>query len=244
VTRSGKLGTILAEGSARAALLWGKGADECLITCKNEEAPAHMPQAKRSLALIYAVNPFGADHQSSEHDWMYEKGMASELYLGRLATMGLTEAQEPMSLGEGKVKFAYLGQAFYSMMDSLTLCQFVYGPAWCLFGPVETVMMVKAVTGWDVTIDELIQVGLRRINLMRTFNAREGFTRKDDSLPKKFFKPLGGLGPTAGIAVGKKEFEEALNMYYQMQGWTQDGVPTYDSLKKSKLEWASEYLPE
>jgi aldehyde:ferredoxin oxidoreductase len=157
--------------------------------------------------------------------------------------LGLTEAQEPMSLGAGKVKFAYLGQAFYSMMDSLTLCQFVYGPAWCLFGPVETAMMVKAVTGWDVSIDELIQVGIRRINLMRTFNAREGFTRKDDTLPKKFFKPLGGTGPTSGLAVGKQEFEDALNMYYEMHGWTEDGVPTAYSLEKSSLEWAAEYLP-
>jgi aldehyde:ferredoxin oxidoreductase len=148
-----------------------------------------------------------------------------------------------MSLGEEKVKFAYLGQAFYSMMDSLDLCQFVYGPAWCLFGPVETVSMIKAVTGWDVTIEELIQVGIRRINLMRTFNAREGFTRKDDTLPKKFFKPLGGTGPTSGIAVGKQEFEDALNMYYGLHRWTNDGVPTSDALKKSGIDWAVEYLP-
>jgi aldehyde:ferredoxin oxidoreductase len=243
VTKTGKLGTILAEGSARAAQIWGHGADEFLVTCKNEEFPAHMPQAKRSLALIYAVNPFGADHQSSEHDWMYEKGIASDLYLGRLATMGLTEAQEPMSLGSGKVKFAYLGQAFYSMMDALDLCQFVYGPAWCLFGPVETTAMVKAVTGWNVTIEELIQVGLRRINLMRTFNAREGFSRKEDNLPKKIFKPLGGTGPTGGIVIGREEFENALTLYYQMHGWTDNGVPTLDSLKKSGIEWAAEYLP-
>lgn len=243
VTKNGKLGIILAEGSARAAQVWGKGTDECLVTCKNEESPAHMPQAKRSLALIYAVNPFGADHQSSEHDWMYEKGLASDLYLTRLAAMGLTESQEPMSLGEGKVRFAYLGQAFYSMMDTLDLCQFVYGPAWSLFGPVETAAMVKAVTGWDVTIEELIQVGIRRINLMRTYNAREGFTRKDDILPEKFFKPLGGTGPTAGIAVGREEFEAALTMYYQMHGWTMEGVPTNDALKKSGIEWAAEYLP-
>ena len=174
---------------------------------------------------------------------MYEKGMASDLYLGRLATMGLTEAQEPMSLGEGKIKFAYLGQAFYSMMDALTLCQFVYGPAWCLFGPVETADMVKAVTGWDVTIEELIQVGIRRINLMRTFNAREGFTRKEDSLPKKFFKPLGGTGPTKGIAVGREEFENALDLYYRMHAWTMDGIPTGEALRRSDIFWAAEYLP-
>ncbi len=243
VTRSGRLGPELAEGSARAAKVWGKGADECLITVKNQESPAHMPQAKRSLALIYAVNAFGADHQSSEHDWMYEKGMASDLYLGRLATIGLNDPPEPMSLGDEKIKFAYLGQAFYSMMDALTLCQFVYGPAWSLFGPVETAEMIRAVTGWDVSIDELIQVGIRRINLMRTFNAREGFTREQDALPKKFFKPLGGSGPTAGIAVGKEEFEHALDRYYQLHGWTEDGVPTAEALQRSGIAWAADLLP-
>lgn len=243
VTRSGPLGTVLAEGSARAAKVWGKGADECLITFKNEEAPAHMPQAKRSLALIYAVNNFGADHQSSEHDWNYEKGSASDLYLGRLAALGLEEAQEPMSLGPAKVRFAYLTQAFYSMMDSLELCQFVYGPAWCLYGPVETVEMVKAVTGWDVTVDELLEVGLRRINMMRTFNAREGFTRAEDAMPAKFFKPLQGTGPTAGIAIDKKEFEAALDEYYKLAGWTKDGIPTTAALKKLDIGWAANYLP-
>ena len=66
---------LLGQGSERAAKVWGNGADECLITVKGAEAPAHMPQAKRSLALIYAVNPFGADHQSSEHDPYYEEGV-------------------------------------------------------------------------------------------------------------------------------------------------------------------------
>jgi aldehyde:ferredoxin oxidoreductase len=103
--------------------------------------------------------------------------------------------------------------------------------------------MVNAVTGWDVTIEELIQVGLRRINLMRTFNAREGFTRKDDTLPAKFFKPLAGTGPTAGIAVGRQEFENALDMYYKMHGWTSDGLPTSDALIKTGVGWAAKYLP-
>lgn len=242
VTKSGKLGSVLAEGSARAAKVWGNGAEECLITVKNEEAPAHMPQAKRSLAIIYAVNPFGADHQSSEHDWMYEQGMASDLYLERLGLMGLTNPPEPLSLDEEKVKFAYLGQAFYSMMDTLDMCQFVWGPAWSLFGPAETVEMVKDITGWDVTLDELINLGLRRINLMRAFNAREGFDRKDDTLPKKFFKPLQGSGPTAGIALDIKEFETALDRYYQFMGWTKNGLPTYAKLKELGIEWVSDYI--
>ncbi len=44
VTKSGKIGPILAEGSARAAALWKKGADECLITVKNGK---HLPICRR-----------------------------------------------------------------------------------------------------------------------------------------------------------------------------------------------------
>lgn len=244
VANDGPLGKVLSQGSARAAAAWGNGAEECLITVKNHEAPAHMPQAKRSLALIYAVNPFGADHQSSEHDWMYENGMATDLYLGRLALLGLKDPQEQMSLGAEKVRFAYLTEVFYSLMDTLELCQFVWGPAWTLYGPQEMVALVRAVTGWDVTLDELMIVGARRLNLMRTFNAREGFTRKDDTLPKKFFKPLSGSGPTAGVAITQAELDAALDEYYQLAGWTNDGIPTAATLEKLDIEWAAEYLAD
>lgn len=239
VTGSSDFGRLLGQGSERAAKAIGKGADECLITVKGAEAPAHMPQAKRSLALIYAVNPFGADHQSSEHDWMYETGIASDLYLERLALLGLTEPQEPLSLGAEKVKFAYLGEAFYSMLDSVELCQFVWGPGWTLYGPKETAEMVNAVTGWDVTVDELVRVGERRLNLMRVFNAREGFDRAQDKLPKKFFNALQGEGPTAGIAITHEEVEFALDEYYRLAGWTKDGRPTKAQLEKLDLAWAS-----
>lgn len=237
VNNSGPLGTVLSQGSERAAKVWGNGADECLITVKGAEAPAHMPQAKRSLGLIYAVNPFGADHQSSEHDWMIEEGQASDLYMGRLALMGMPDKLPALSLGPEKVKFAYLTEVFYSMMDTVELCQFVWGPAWTLYGPQETVDMVKAVTGWDVTLDELMAVGMRRLNMMRAFNAREGFDRKQDKLPKKFFKALKGTGPTAGIALTHEEFESALDEYYRLAGWTPDGVPTPQTLKKLELGW-------
>jgi aldehyde:ferredoxin oxidoreductase len=239
VTNSGPLGKVLSQGSERAAKVWGKGADDCLITVKGAEAPAHMPQAKRSLALIYAVNPFGADHQSSEHDWMIEEGMATDLYMNRLALMGMPDKLPDMSLGPAKVKFAYLTEVFYSMLDTLVLCQFVWGPAWTLYGPQETADMVKAVTGWDVTIDELMQVGARRLNLMRMFNAREGFDRKQDKLPKKFFKALKGTGPTAGIALSHEEFESALDEYYRLAGWTPDGIPTSPTLEKLGIGWAA-----
>ncbi|HJS20838.1 MAG TPA: aldehyde ferredoxin oxidoreductase family protein [Anaerolineales bacterium] len=242
VKAEGPLGEVLSQGSERAAMIWGNGADECLVTVKGAEAPAHMPQAKRSLGLIYAVNPFGADHQSSEHDPYYEEGVA-DLNLNRLKMIGLGEPQPGLSLTPEKIRYAYLTQVFYSMLDSLELCQFVYGPAWTLYGPAETVEMIRAVTGWDITLDELMAVGERRLNLFRTFNAREGLGRKDDKLPKKFFKQLTGTGPTAGIALSHEEIDSAIDYYYQLAGFTTDGVPTAERLKKLDIEWAAEYLP-
>jgi aldehyde:ferredoxin oxidoreductase len=242
VNREGPLGEILSQGSERAARVWGNGADECLITVKGAEAPAHMPQAKRSLGLIYAVNPFGADHQSSEHDPYYEEGVA-DLNLDRLKLIGLGEPQPGLSLTPEKVRFAYLTEVFYSMLDSVELCQFVFGPAWTLYGPAETVEMIRAVTGWDITVDELMEVGKRRLNLFRTFNAREGLDRNADKLPKKFFKQLQGEGPTAGIALTHEEVESAIDEYYKLAGWTANGIPTRETLQKHDIEWAAEYLP-
>lgn len=226
VENRGPLGKVLSQGSARAAKIWGPATEACLITVKGQEAPAHMPQAKKSLSVIYAVNPFGADHQSSEHDWMYEDGVASPLYLGRLAELDLKDPCEPGSLGPEKVRFAAYTHIFYSILDTLELCQFVWGPAWTLYGPTETVELVRAVTGWQVSLFELMKVGERRLNMLRYFNAREGLTRKEDALPKKFFQPLQGEGPTAGVAIDPAEFETALDTYYQLMGWTPDGVPT------------------
>jgi aldehyde:ferredoxin oxidoreductase len=242
VSASGRLGEVLSQGSARAAKKWGPAAEDCLITVKSEEAPAHMPQAKKSLALIYAVNPFGADHQSSEHDPMYEED-TSELYLTRLAELDLSNPPPAGSLGAEKVRFAAYTHIFYSILDSLELCQFVWGPAWTLYGPSEIVELVRSVTGWNVSLFELMKVGQRRLNLMRVYNAREGFDRKDDVLPKKFFKPLHGVGPTAGVAIDREEFENALDLYYQLNGWDQNGLPTAATLVDLDISWAAEFLP-
>lgn len=236
VNRSTPLGVLLSTGSARAAKVWGKEAEDCLITVKNQESPAHMPQVKKSLALIYAVNAFGADHQSSEHDWMYEAG-AAELYLERLKLLGLNDAPPEGDFGPEKVKFATLTHIFYSLLDTLTLCQFVFGPAWTLYGPTETLDLVNAATGWDVTMDELLRVGERRIQMFRVFNVREGFSRKDDKLPEKFFKPLVGVGPSAGVAVDRDLLEKAIDQHYESLKWTKEGIPTAERLKELDLGW-------
>ena len=233
------LGEVLADGSARAAVHIGGNAADYLITVKGAEAPAHMPQAKKTLGLIYAVNPFGTDHQSHEHDPNYEEG-ANPLYLQRLATLGLTKPQAPGSMNDEKVRYAYLTQLFFSGLDSYNLCQFVWGPSWELYGPEDTVAMLRAATGWDVTLDEYMKVGERRLNMMRAFNAREGVDRTADQLPAKFLRPLRGTGPTAGVALDAQEIEHYKDLYYKMAGWAvQSGTPGKGKLASLGLGWVS-----
>lgn len=231
-------GNVLAEGSARAAEKLGRG-QEFLITSKGQEAPAHMPQVKRSLGLIYAVNPFGADHESSDHDPSYEA--AFKYFKNRLAMLDLTQPQPARSLGPEKVKFARKTQHFYSMLDSLNLCQFACGPSWQLYGPEEIVKMLQAITGWEVSVEELLTVGERRLNMMRAFNAREGIDRNQDTLTEKFFRKALTGGPSDGWKVDKGEWEAARDEYYRQSGWdVKNGVPTRQTLERLGLGWLAD----
>lgn len=229
-------GDLLGEGSARAAERIGNGAEDLVVTVKKQELPAHMPQVKRSLALIYAVNPFGADHMSHEHDPSYED------YPDRMAELGLMDPQPDKSLNSEKVRYALYTQYLFSFLDSGNLCQFVYGPAWQLYGPSQIVDTVRAITGWNVSLWELMKVGERRLNLMRAFNAREGMDRKDDTLPKKLTKALVG-GKSDGVFVTEEELETAKDVYYAMAGWNvATGTPTQPRLEELGLAWVADEL--
>ena len=235
------LGDILAEGSARAADIIGRGTAEYLITSRKQELPAHMPQFKKSVGLIYAVNPFGADHQSSEHDPAYEGETLP--YADRLAALGLTEPQLLYSLTPEKINFALKTQYFYSATDSVNVCQFVFGPAWQLYGPQELVEMIHTITGWDVSMAELLEVGERRVNLLRAFNARDGMGRAEDKLPEKMFKKALKNGPTAGTKLNRHEFEAALDEYFRQSEWdVKTGIPTRHKLEQLDLAWVADQL--
>jgi len=240
VKREG-LGNILAEGTARAAQKIGRGAQDYLSVGKGQETPAHMPQHKRGLGILYAVNPFGADHMSAEHDPTYEQGNADERDKERLAEIGITDLPRIGELTPGKAHIVFRTQQSFSAMDSFSLCMFIWGIGFPMYGPGEVVEMLQAATGWDIEIDEFLKVGERRINMMRVFNAREGFTRDDDRLSEKFFRPLQGEGPNVGVHMQKDHFESIKDEYYRAAGWdVKTGNPTSEGLQALGLGWLTE----
>ncbi len=234
LTRQG-IGDLLAEGAARAARSIGPEAEELLAEAKKQDIPAHMPQIKRSLGVIYAVNAFGADHNSSAHDPSYRPGLKKER-LDRLAYIGLTNPQPVNVLNDEKIRFALRTQYFYSAMDTLNVCQFVFGVGSQPFGPKDLVDFARATTGWDVTVEELMKLGARRVDMMRVFNIRHGVGPEEDKLSHRMFKALTG-GPTDGMKLDEEEISRAVKRYYEMAGWDEDGVPRLETLRKIGLDW-------
>ncbi|MCK5861072.1 MAG: aldehyde ferredoxin oxidoreductase C-terminal domain-containing protein, partial [Candidatus Hydrogenedentes bacterium] len=209
VSRQG-VGDILAEGFQKSIAHFGEKTAPFAIHCKGQGLPAHMAQFKPSQAVMYAAVPIGGDHMSCEHDWLAGGG---ELLHG----LSVTGSPTPASADLPKVRMIVYGQYLYSLLDSLTLCMFCWGPG-NLYTYDELVELVRFTTGWDCTFWELMKAGERKVTMMRQINARRGFSSKDDTLPKRLYEPL-AEGPSKGMHVDPDTFPELLEQYYGVMGW-------------------------
>lgn len=225
-------GDILADGMSSAAEKFGKGADRFAMHVKGMPLPFHEPRGKTGVGLGYAVSPTGPDHMEIPHDpfWATEAGIAL------LRPLGILEPVDVFDLGPKKVRlFIYL-QQYWDLLNSLGICMFTAKP----MGPHtinEIVDYVKAVTGWETSLFDLLKVGERHANMARIFNLREGFTSKDDTLPGRLFNPMEG-GTLKGKKIDKEQFSKAIETYYQMMGWDPEtGVPKKEKLAELDLDW-------
>jgi len=86
-------------------------------------------------------------------------------------------------------------------------------------------------------VENLTEIAERQVTLKRLFNAREGITKKDDSLPERFTKDPMPEGPGKGQTV---DLEPMLRDYYTLRGWDlETGLPTDKTLKRLSLEWTN-----
>jgi aldehyde:ferredoxin oxidoreductase len=234
------IGNLLAEGVMRAAEKIGPGAQHYALHVKGQEFPMHEPRGKRSLAIAYATSPTGADHMEAPHDPFYESfdpGGGNPL-----TPLGLIEPVDRLDLGPKKVKAFFYTQQVWSLYNAVGMCDFVGVPINDL-GLKQLVDYVRAVTGWDTSLWELLKVSERSGILTRAFNIMQGFTPADDTLPDRMFEPLEN-GPLQGEKLDRDEFQRALKLYYQMAGWDPDtGFPTEAKLAELDLAWANDYRP-
>lgn len=194
----------------------------------------HEPRGKRSLALAYATSATGADHMEAPHDPFFES--FDPQGLSALSSLGLIEPVDRLDMGPKKVKAYYYTQLVWTLYDTVGMCDFVGEP-------INDLMIdklgeyVSAVTGWNMSVWEMLKVSERTNMLKRAFNIREGFTPDDDTLPDRMFEPL-EAGALKGVAINRHEFDDMRNLYYDMTGWDrQSGYPTKAKLMELDLEW-------
>ncbi len=236
IARREGIGNLLAEGSRRAAEVIGGDARYFAIEVKGQELPMHDPRGKVGVGLGYAVSETGADHLTAFHDPMLANPESAG-FKGALP-LGIRESLAPRDLSRKKVAAYALLENWSSLERAVGLCYF--GPAPRSFISVgEVVDVVRAATGWDVTVEELLQTGERATNLARIFNVREGFSRAEDTLPPRLFEPLEG-GALAGVTYPRDDFARALTDLYEIKGWDpQTTMPTRERLAALGIEWAA-----
>ena len=213
-------GDILAEGSLGAARLIGKGAEAYAMQSKGLELAGYEPRGLKATGFGYATSNIGGSHGNGSLAFQ-EWGMPVPRAVDRF-----TE--------EGKADIVIHNQNG-SALEVGIVCAFAFGCGdW--FGRLFPRMLVAA-TGIEEFGDwgYLRKAGERIVNLDRAFNARDGFDRRHDTLPRRFqTEPLHtGAAPGEGQMV--RSLDRFLDEYYKLRNWTETGIPTREKLEELGL---------
>lgn len=226
------LGDLLAKGTKKASEIIGKGSEEFSMHVKGMEIPMHEPRLKQGQALHFSINAIGADHSSGSHDTLFEQ---EGRHLDSWRRVDYAEPVVPTELSPRKARFLYQTGWFRAIGNIIGLCNFVP------YAPEEVQDAVEAVTGWPMSIHRLMKTTERSMTLSRIFNLREGFTKYDDKLPKRFETGL-KEGFVKGVVINPEKLEEAQKAYYHMLGWNEEGIPTTARLAELDIEWAQKHI--
>lgn len=174
---------------------------------KGLELPGYDPRGVFGMALAYATSNRGGCHLRA--------------YMIAPEILGKPIKVEPRTF-LGKAELVQAFQNATAALDSLVLCLFTS----LSISEVEFAKLLSAATGVDYSMDEFYKCGERIWNLERLFNIKAGFSRKDDTLPERFFE---------GGGINREEFEKAQDEYYNFRGWDESGVPAREKLDELGL---------
>ena len=182
------------------------GHPELSMTVKGQEFAGYDSRALQGMGLGYATSSRGACHM--KHD-VFGPDMEDQT-------------------GEGKALPCKKSQDKISIIDSTGLCWFTLS-GWKI---TDFQQQIDAACEGDWTVERLYETGERIWNLERQFNIAAGLTSEDDSLPPRLLNEPA----KSGMAKGKvSDLDKMLPEYYELRGWTADGVPTKETLERLGL---------
>lgn len=222
IARRDGIGQLLADGMREAVQQIGPEAEAFAVHVKGLEVPYHDPRAFVDMAANYATAVRGACHLESLAYWM-GYGVRFDVY----GWYNPEDYDPHDSTGKGRVTVDF--QNYMAVYNPLGVCKFI---AKGKVEPQHIADLVNAALGWDWTADDLLRTGERLLNLKRLINLRLGITRADDTLPQRL---LAEPRPSGGAEGVLPDLESMLEEYYDLRGWTPDGVPLPERLASLEL---------
>ncbi len=202
IARGTGIGPQLAEGSRRLAHLIGHDAIDFAPQVKGLEIPGYDPRGLQTMALGFAVGTRGADHNRSG---AYE--------------VDFSTAVDRRNVGVEAARLAIETEDRAALMDSLILCKFLRGVFLDFFA--ESAEMLRLVTGWDVTAEELRETARRIVTAKKHFNILAGWTPAEDTLPPRLLRQPIPEDPQSQLS--PERLRSLVHAYNTARGWTPDG---------------------
>jgi aldehyde:ferredoxin oxidoreductase len=215
--REAGLGDLLAEGTRRAAARIGGDSGDFAPHVKGLELPGYEPRTLQTMALGFVVGSRGADHNRSGAYEIDFSSAADRLHGSPAAAALAVETEDRAAL-----------------FDSLILCKFLRGVFTDFHD--EAAQLLRSVTGWDVTSDELRETARRIVTAKKLYNVREGWTAAEDTLPKRFLSEGLSTGGETSALLPRERLEAMIRAYYAARGWGYNGQVPEALVKKLSLD--------
>ncbi|OGN99060.1 MAG: hypothetical protein A2Y89_05460 [Chloroflexi bacterium RBG_13_51_18] len=215
-------GDILADGVKKAAEKIGKGAEKYAIHIGGQEYPAHDSRGGLMFGIGYGANPTPGRHTQGGE--------------GPLPAGALPEYNFQSLKGRGKPHKRGVGitQAY----NAAGICMIVIGDAYVHIN--DLVEAFRTITGWDITLDELVKTGARIETMKQAFNVREGIKTPWKHHDRMLGKPPKKVGPRAGATLDEAELAKE---YYEEMGWDpKTGRPSKKALMDLGLDDVAKVL--
>ncbi len=212
------VGDELAEGDYRLAMKYRD--PEAFVGSRGQGVPAYDPRGLKGFALAYYTSNRGGDHL--------------EAYTPTWEVFGVPEKVDPLDDSqsgiEKQARIVKWNQDLFAVVDSSVFCKFEN-----LMPNINTesdiAALYNAAFGWDLSSEDVLEIGERIFNVERLFHVKEGKWIRDE-LPNRMRQPI-PEGPAKGHSASKM-FDEGIKVYYKLRGWS-DGKPTPDTLKRLGL---------
>ena len=217
------LGDILADGTRKAAQRIGEGTEYYAMHVKGLEMPGYDVRGSYAQGLNYATSYTGADHN---------RGFCSQELFGTVepwpAERMTTERQGQLTKWNQDLRCA--------VSDCAITCGFIFD----VIAPVDEganmAQVLSSLTGLSIDASEMMRIGERVSTVARMFNIREGFSRKDDTLPARLMTEPLPNGNSRGAMLSQEALDIMLDDYYSARQWDAEGVPLPECLVRLDLK--------